>query len=139
MTWLVYAALSAVFASLVGIFGKVGVQGVDSTLATTARALIMALVMSALLVTLGKWRQLADIPRGPLVFIALSGAAGAASWLCYFRALQLGQAAQVAPIDRLSGVLTLILAVTFLGEKVSVPVIAGSALMVLGGVLVARG
>lgn len=139
MSWLAYALLSAVFAALVAVFGKIGVQGVDSTIATAARALVMAGVMVALVLALGTWRQLGDIPRGPLLFIVLSGAAGALSWVCYFKALQIGQAIQVAPIDRLSGAITLVLAVAFLHEKVTVPVACGTALMVVGGVLVARG
>lgn len=139
MSWLGFAALSALFAGLVGILGKVGVQGVDSTIATTARALVMAGVMVGLVASLGTWRQLAEIPRGPLGYIVLSGAAGAASWLCYFKALQLGQAAQVAPIDRLSGAVTLVLAVLVLGEKVSPSVVGGTVLMLAGGLLVARG
>lgn len=139
MNWLAYALLSALFAGLVGILGKLGVQGVDSSLATALRALVMAAVMGAIVGALGTWRQVGSVPKGALLFIALSGLAGALSWVFYFKALQIGQAAQVAPIDRLSGVVTLVLAILLLGEKVSPMVIGGSILMVIGGLLVARG
>jgi transporter family protein len=139
MNWLAYAALSAVFAGGVGILGKVGMAGVDSTTATTLRAFVMAGIMALAMTVLGAWGKVPTIGPKPLAFIALSGAAGAASWVCYFKALQLGQAAQVAPIDRLSGVITLALAVAFLHEKVSLPTVAGTVLMVAGGLLVARG
>jgi transporter family protein len=139
VSWLGYALLSALFAGLVGILGKIGVKGVDSTVATMLRALVMAGVMVAMVGALGTWKQAAHVPRGPMIFIVLSGLAGALSWVFYFRALQMGQAAQVAPIDRLSGVVTLVLAIAFLGERVSPAVIGGSLLMVLGGLLVAKG
>jgi transporter family protein len=139
VSWLGFALLSALFAGLVGIFGKLGVQAVDSTFATMLRALVMAAVMVAVVAALGSWKQVTDIPRSTIAFIVLSGLAGALSWVCYFRALQLGQAAQVAPIDRLSGVVTLVLAVHVLREKVSPAIIGGTVLMVLGGLLVARG
>lgn len=139
MSWLAYASLSAVFAGLVGILGKVGMAGVDSTTATTLRALVMAGIMALAMTVLGAWGKVPGIGAKPLTFIVLSGAAGAASWVCYFKALQLGQAAQVAPIDRLSGAITLVLAVAFLHEKVSLPTVAGTVLMVVGGLLVARG
>jgi transporter family protein len=139
MSWLLYALLSAGFAGLVGILGKVGVAEVDSTTATGVRAFVMALVMALTMTVLGSWGKVGTITARPLLFIVLSGTAGALSWICYFKALQLGQAAQVAPIDRLSGVITLVLAVLFLHEKVSAYTVAGSVLMVVGGLLVARG
>ncbi|MDB5099634.1 MAG: hypothetical protein JWM80_4055 [Cyanobacteria bacterium RYN_339] len=139
MNWLVYALLSAVFAGLVGILGKVGVAEVDSTTATGVRAFVMAGVMALAMTALGSWGKLGTLTAKPMLFIVLSGTAGAASWICYFKALQLGQASQVAPIDRLSGVITLVLAIAFLHEKVSTPTLAGTALMVVGALLVARG
>lgn len=139
MNWLAYASLSAAFAGLVGVLGKVGMAGVDSTTATTLRAFVMAAIMALTMTVLGAWGKVPAIEAKPMTFIVLSGAAGAASWVCYFKALQLGQAAQVAPIDRLSGVITLVLAVAFLHEKVSLPTLAGTLLMVAGGLLVARG
>src|ERR1700754_2550639 len=108
--WLVYALLSAFFAGLVAIFGKLGVRDVDSTLATTVRAIIMALGLSLLVAVRGNFGEVKNIDAKGWLFIVLAGAAGAASWLCYFRALQLGNAVQVAPIDKLSIVITILLA-----------------------------
>jgi bacterial/archaeal transporter family protein len=107
VNWLIYAALSAIFAGVVAIFGKIGVRGVDSTLATTIRAIIMAAALLAIVLARGTFSQAATIDRRATIFIILSGLAGAASWVCYFRALQLGDALRVAPIDRLSGAVTL--------------------------------
>lgn len=140
MNWLGYAWLSALFAGLVAIFGKVGMRDIDSTTATMARALVMALVLVALVAmrsnVIDSLRQISG--RGWL-FIVFAGLAGAASWLCYFRALQIGQASQVAPIDRLSIVVTVFFAVLFLGEKLTAGTAAGVALTVIGAILVARG
>lgn len=138
MTWAVYATLSAVFAALVAIFGKIGVRGVDSTLATTLRAAIMFAVLTAVVLARGTVAQIGTLDRRALVFIALSGLSGAASWLCYFRALQLGDALRVAPIDRLSGALTLVLAALLLHERAPLSAWLGTAAMVIGAVIVAR-
>ncbi|KKR80531.1 MAG: hypothetical protein UU73_C0002G0039 [Candidatus Daviesbacteria bacterium GW2011_GWA1_41_61] len=113
MNWLFFALLSAFFASLTAIFGKIGVSGVDSNVATAARSLIMALVIVGLVVTKGQVGQLFQLSSTTTIFVILSAIAGALSWLAYFKALQLGQASQVAPIDRLS----LVLAALFLGES----------------------
>jgi bacterial/archaeal transporter family protein len=145
MNWLAYALLSALFAGLVAIFGKGGVQGVDSTLATMVRAVIMAVALSALVVAKtasGSSNLSSDvrlITGRAWVFIVLAGLAGAASWLCYFRALQLGDASRIAPIDRLSVVVVIIFGVLFLGEKLSVSSALGALLMVAGSILIARG
>jgi transporter family protein len=138
MGWLAYAGLSALFAGVVPIFGKLGVSGMDSTLATTLRAGIMfgALLIFSLLRG-GAGGATTVGPRTGL-FIALSGLAGAASWLCYFRALQLGDALRVAPIDRLSSAVTLVLAASLLGERASLGTWAGTGLMIIGAVVVAR-
>lgn len=137
--WLGYALLSALFAGLVAVFGKVGVRAVDSTAATAARAVVMA---AALLLLVAARQQAADLrqvsARGWL-FILLAGLAGAASWLCYFRALQLGDAARVAPVDRLSVLVTILFAVTFLGEKLSTAAALGALLILAGTILIARG
>ncbi len=138
MSWLVYAALSALFAGLVAIFGKIGVRGIDNTLATTIRAIIMALLLTILMFARGGYAQTSLIDRRALVFIILSGVAGAASWLCYFRALQVGDALRVAPIDRLSGAVTLVLAALLLQERAPLSAWLGTALMVIGAVIVAR-
>ena len=139
MNWLVYALLSALFAGLIAVFAKVGMRDIDSTLATTARAIIMALALVALVAVRGDLGALGSIGARPWVFIALAGACGAASWLCYFRALQLGDAVRVAPIDRLSILVTTIIAVTMLGEKASAMTLGGILLILGGSVLVALG
>src|SRR5262245_45069507 len=120
MNWLEYALLSAFFAGLVAIFGKIGVRSVDSTLATTARAVIMAAALIMLMLSRrGLVSDLRQISASAWLFILLAGLAGAASWLCYFRALQIGDASRVAPIDRLSVVVTVVVAAIFLGEKLT--------------------
>lgn len=140
MNWLGYAWLSALFAGLVAIFGKVGMRDVDSTTATMARSLVMALALVALVALRSNVADsLRQISTRGWLFILLAGLAGAASWLCYFRALQIGQATQVAPIDRLSLVVTVFFAVVFLGEKLTLGTAAGVALTVIGAILVARG
>ncbi len=138
MGWLGYAALSAVLAGLVAIFGKMGVRGIDNTAATTVRAAIMFVFLLSVAVARGSLGTVRDIDRRALLFIALSGLAGAGSWLCYFRALQLGDALRVAPIDRLSGAVTLVLAVLLLHERAPLGAWLGTALMVAGAVIIAR-
>jgi transporter family protein len=138
MNWVVYATLSAVFAGLVAIFGKIGVQGVDSTLATTVRAAVMCAAMLTVVLARGTVGQLGDLDRRALLFILLSGLAGAASWICYFRALQLGDALRVAPIDRLSGAVTLVAAALLLHERAPLAAWVGTLMMLIGAVIVAR-
>lgn len=138
MNWLFYAVLSAVFASLTAILGKIGVSGVDSTVATAARSIIMAIAIVGLVVTQGNVSQLFQFSSKTTIFIILSALAGAASWLAYFKALQLGQASQVAPIDRLSVVITLILAAFFLHESFTFWKAVGTILIVIGAILVTK-
>ena len=138
MSWIGYASLSAVLAGLVAIFGKIGVRGVDSTLATTARAAIMFGALLAVALARGTLGDLWAVDRRAMLYIALSGLAGAGSWLCYFRALQVGDALRVAPVDRLSGAVTLVLAAFVLGERAPVSAWVGTAVMVIGAVIVAR-
>jgi len=141
MNWLSYALLSALFAGLVAVFGKVGVREVDSTLATAVRAVIMALALVTLVLARGGDHvgSLRHIPSRTWLFIVLAGLAGAASWLCYFRALQLGDAARVAPIDRLSVLVAVAFGALFLGEKLTSSVGLGAALILAGSILIARG
>ena len=139
MEWLIYALLSALFAGLVGIFGKIGMRDVDSTLATAARSVIMAVILSILVLARGNVGEAKNISPKAWTFIALAGFAGAASWLCYFRALQTGDVSRVAPIDKLSVVATLVLAVLFLGEKPTTGVLFGTLLIVGGSLLIIRG
>ena len=135
--WFYWALLSAVFAALTAIFAKLGLQGVDSDLATLIRTLIIALVLAAFVIATGKWMSPSRLRAQTLWFLLLSGLATGASWVCYFRALKLGNAAQVAPIDKLSVVLVAIFAVIFLGERPSLPNWLGIALIATGAVLIA--
>ena len=136
--WFFYALLSSVFAALVAIFGKIGLQGVDSTLATTVRSVIMALFLVLSSLTLGKFQgfSLGVFESKTWIFIILSGVAGAMSWLFYFFALKMGLASRVVAIDRLSLVFAVILAAIFLGETLSFKVILGAIFMVAGALLI---
>jgi transporter family protein len=133
--WFFWAVLSAVFAALTAIFAKIGIKGVDSDLATLVRTGIIIIVLSAFVWFAGKWSNPFELTVRTWLFLGLSGLATGASWVCYFRALQLGEASIVAPVDKLSLVLVAIFAFTFLGERPSVREWAGIA-MVAGGVLV---
>lgn len=135
--WLIYALLSAAFAALVAIFGKIGLAGVDTTLATTIRAAVMFLFLLIIAFSLGKFGGSTAFTGKTWLFIVLSGVAGALSWLCYFLALKHGTAAKVAPIDRLSVVFVIVLAALFLGEKIGFKTGVGAALITAGAVLIA--
>jgi transporter family protein len=132
--WFFWAVLSAVFAALTAIFAKIGIKGVDSDLATLVRTGII-IVLSAFVWFAGKWSTPFELPARTLVFLGLSGLATGASWVCYFRALQMGEASKVAPVDKMSLVLVAIFAFTFLGERPSLRQWSGIA-MVAGGVLI---
>ena len=132
--WLHWAVLSAVFAALTAIFAKIGIAGVDSDLATLIRTAIVLLVLAAFVVAAGKWSNPLALSPKTWLFLTLSALATGASWVCYFRALQIGNASQVAPVDKLSLVLVAIFAVAFLGERPTLREWAGIA-MVAGGVL----
>ncbi|KEO83817.1 EamA family transporter [Tumebacillus flagellatus] len=138
MSWLIMALLSAVFASLVAILGKIGMSGVDSNLATAIRAVVMAVASVVFVAFTGSLGKIGTVGWKPLSFIFFSGLAGAASWMFYFGALRLAPASKVAPIDRLSVVFTLILAALFLKEKVNLGIVAGCILIVAGSILIAR-
>src|SRR5947208_1668504 len=116
-SWLLYAFLSALAASLVGIFGRLGVKQLDDNLATTVRSIVMSLMLIAFATTIGVWDKLPTVRGRPLTAIVLSGAAGALSWVFYFKALKLAEVSQVAPIDKLSMPLGILLAVIFLRER----------------------
>ena len=133
--WFFWAALSAVFAALTAIFAKVGIEGVDSDLATLVRTVIVVLVLAAFVWYTGKWSNPLLLPGKTWVFLALSALATGASWVCYFRALQLGEASKVAPVDKFSLVLVAVFAFVFLGERPSGSDWLGIAL-VAAGVLV---
>ena len=135
ISWFYWALLSAAFAGLTAIFAKVGIQGVDSDLATLVRTAIILIVLSGFVWFTGKWTNPFALPARTWWFLGLSGLATGASWVCYFRALQLGEAYKVAPIDKLSVVLVVVFAFAFLGERPSLREWLGIAL-VAGGVLV---
>jgi transporter family protein len=118
--WLVWALLSAVFAAATAILAKIGLEGIDSDYATLVRTVVILAVLGALVVGSGKWQNPAHVPGRALLFLTLSGLATGASWVCYFRALKVGEASRVAPIDKLSVVLVALFAVAVLGERPSV-------------------
>lgn len=134
-TWVLFSLLSAIFAALVGILGKIGVAGVDSTLATTVRAIVMATFLVVVSLSLGKINLITTINSKLLMFIVFSGIAGALSWLCYFFALKSGPASGVAALDRLSVVFVLIFAVLFLAEKLTIKTALGAVLITAGAIL----
>jgi bacterial/archaeal transporter family protein len=133
--WFTWALMSAVFAALTAIFAKIGIQGVDSDLATLVRTAIIIVVLALFVGLSGKWTNPFALPSRTWVFLGLSGLATGASWVCYFRALQIGEASKVAPVDKLSLVLVALFAFTFLGERPSLREWSGIA-MVAAGVLV---
>jgi transporter family protein len=134
-SWFFWAVLSAIFAALTAIFAKVGIQGVDSDLATLVRTIVILFVLSAFIWFAGKWSNPFELPARTWLFLGLSGLATGASWVCYFRALQIGDASKVAPVDKFSVVLVAVFAFAFLGERPSGREWLGIA-MVAGGVLV---
>jgi transporter family protein len=136
LEWLIYALLSAITAALVAIFGKMGLQGVDSVTASGIRAGIMFSVIVVLMLFTGKMHNLGTLDSKSLFYISLGGLAGAASWIFYFLALHYGKVSQVAPIDRLSVVFAVIFAALFLSEKITLPVALGVALMAAGGIII---
>jgi bacterial/archaeal transporter family protein len=132
--WLFWALLSAGFAALTAVFAKVGVTNVNSDFATFIRTVVILVVLAVILAARGLFQPLSSISPRTYLFLGLSGIATGASWLCYFRALQLGNASQVAPVDKLSVVLVAIFGVVFLGEHMDLRHWAG-VLLILGGVL----
>ena len=134
-TWLYWALLSAVFAALTAIFAKIGIQGVDSDLATLIRTAIIIVVLSAFVWITGKWSNPFTFSSKTWLFLILSAFATGASWVCYFRALKVGEASKVAPIDKLSLVLVAVFAFAFLGERPAIREWVG-IFMVAGGILI---
>ncbi|CUI04803.1 EamA family transporter [Massilia antarctica] len=133
--WFYWAILSAVFAALTAIFAKIGIQNVDSDLATLIRTAFIIVLLAAFVVCTGKWSNPLALTSTTWLFLGLSGLATGASWVCYFRALKMGEASKVAPVDKLSLVLVAVFAFAFLGERPSLREWSGIA-MVAGGVLV---
>ncbi len=133
--WIMWALLSAAFAALTAVFAKIGLEGIDSDLATLVRTAVIIVLLSMFVVATGKWQNPLTLPHRTLLFLTLSGAATGVSWVCYFRALKLGEASKVAPVDKLSVLLVAVFAVLFLHERPSVREWTG-ILMVGAGVLV---
>lgn len=135
--WFYFAVLSAVFAALTAIFAKIGLEGIDSDFATLIRTFVIAAVLSAFVLFTGKWTNLLSLNPKSLLFLVLSGLATGASWVCYFRALKVGEASKVAPIDKLSLLLAVVFAVIFLNERPSVKdwigiILVGAGVILLG-------
>jgi transporter family protein len=133
--WFFWALLSAVFAALTAIFAKIGLEGVDSDLATLVRTVVIVAVLAGFVYVTGKWTNPFELSSRTLLFLLLSGLATGASWVCYFRALKMGDASKVAPVDKLSLVLVAVFPFLFLDERPSVRAWAG-ILMIGAGVLV---
>ena len=137
LPWQVWALHAAAFAALTAIFGKVGVETVNSDFATLIRTAVILAVVAGIVASTGAWQPLASVSSKSWIFLTLSGIATGASWLCYYRALKLGPAAQVAPIDKLSIVLVAVFATLFLGEKLTPKNWLGVVLVAAGALLVA--
>jgi bacterial/archaeal transporter family protein len=137
MNWIGWALLSAVFAAATALLAKVGVEHVDSNLATAVRTTVVVIFAWGIALVLGKHGEIRTLDRRTLVFLTLSGLATGLSWLCYFRALQLGPASRVAPLDKLSVPLVMVFAVLMLGEKVDAAAIVGDLLITAGAVVMA--
>lgn len=136
-SWQLWALLSAAFAALTAVFAKVGVENVNSDYATLIRTLVILGVAAGIVTATGQWQAPSQVSGRTWLFLVLSGMATGLSWLCYFRALKLGDAARVAPLDKLSVVLVAVIGVLFLGEKLSGPNWLGVGLIAAGAVLVA--
>jgi len=133
--WWIYALLSAFFAALTAIFAKIGIKGVDTDLATAIRTVVILLIAWAIAIFRGGVFSIGSLTKINWAFLVLSGCATGLSWICYFKALQLGEVSQVAPVDKLSVALAIIMAVVFLGEPLTFKTAAGAAL-IIGGSLV---
>jgi transporter family protein len=136
-SWQLWAVGAAVFAALTAIFAKVGVENVNSDFATFIRTIVILAALGFILLATGQFQSPGTISTRSYVFLVLSGLATGASWVCYFRALKVGQAAQVAPIDKLSVVLVALFGAVFLGETLTLPNWLGVALIAAGAILVA--
>jgi len=139
MGWQAWAILAAVFAALTAIFAKIGVENVNSDFATFFRTIVVAVVLGTILLATRQFQPLSSLSPRSLLFLVLSGLATGASWVCYFRALKLGNASQVAPVDKLSVVLVALFGVLFLGEHLSPQSWVGVALVGAGAVIMALG
>lgn len=130
--WFVFAILSSIFAALTSILTKIGIEGVNSNLATAVRTIVVVLMAWFMVFITRNQNGIVDISKKSWIFLILSGLATGASWLCYYKALQLGEASKVVPIDKLSIVITIVLAFIFLGEQITLKTLIGCCLIVTG-------
>ena len=133
--WWIYALLSALFASLTAIFAKVGITGVNSNLATAIRTIIILIVAWGIVIAKGETKGITALSKQNVIFLIISGIATGLSWIFYFKALQIGKVSQVAPVDKLSVALTIILSVIFLGEALTIKTAIGAVLIIAGTVV----
>ena|SRR3989339_52912 len=137
MQWFLFALLSAVFAAATSILAKIGIKDVNSNLATAIRTVVITFFAWGIVLAQGTFSQIKSLSRTTIVFLVLSGLATGLSWLFYFRALQLGEASKVVPVDKLSLVLAVIMAVVFLHEKLTLATVVGSILITIGVLVMA--
>jgi transporter family protein len=130
--WWIYALLSALFAALTALFAKIGIKGVDTDLATAIRTVIILILAWAIVFVRGTNHTIGSLTKTNWIFLSLSGCATGLSWICYFKALQLGKISQVAPVDKLSVALAIILAAVFLGETITVKTGVAAGLIITG-------
>nr|WP_229414717.1 EamA family transporter [Massilia arenosa] len=135
-SWVGFALGSAFFAALTALFGKLGVVGLNSNLATLIRTVVILAVTGGLVWQRGEWQKPSTIPAHSWLFLVLSGVATGLSWLCYYRALQLGPVSKVAPVDKLSVAIAILLGVLFVGEQLTWPIAIGGALIVAGSIVI---
>jgi bacterial/archaeal transporter family protein len=133
--WWIYALLSALFAALTAIFAKIGIKGVDTDLATAIRTVVILLIAWGIAIFRGTTGTMGSLTKNNWIFLVLSGCATGLSWICYFKALQLGKVSQVAPVDKLSVALAIVFAVLFLGESLTVKQGLGAALIICGSIV----
>lgn len=134
--WLVFAALSAVFAALTSILAKIGIDGVNSNLATAIRTIVILIMAWVMVFVTNSQSGIASIGKRSWLFLILSGLATGASWLCYYKALQIGEASKVVPVDKMSVVITMLMAFAILGEKLTVKSIIGVILITAGTIFI---
>lgn len=134
--WVLFALGSAFFAGLTALFGKIGVAGVNSNVATFIRTIVILIVTAGIISTRNEWQRPDSITPNTWLFLVLSGIATGLSWLCYYRALQLGPVSKVAPIDKLSVAFAIVLGILFVGEKLTWPVAVGGSLIVAGSAVI---
>ncbi|HQS51011.1 MAG TPA: EamA family transporter [Daejeonella sp.] len=133
--WWIYALLSALFASLTAIFAKIGITGVNSNLATAIRTIVILIVAWGIVLARGETKGIPTLSKQNLIFLVISGIATGLSWIFYFKALQIGKVSQVAPVDKLSVALTIVLSVIFLGEALTIKTAIGAVLIVAGTIV----